>query len=297
MARAAEPRRTAVVKAVEGVRDSVVNIHGQKTLPADDDMQARGDGPHKVNGMGTGVVIDERGYIITNFHVVDGVKRIEVTLDDGTSSVAQLVSTDPVNDLAIVKVDLPQKLPVVPIGASNDLMLGESVIAVGNAFGYENTVTRGIISQIHRSVQVSDTQSYDDLIQTDAPINPGNSGGPLLNIDGEMIGIVVAVRAGAQGIGFAIPIDKAMAVTAKLLNTERVEKKWHGVKNQRYPGHATGRGDHVDRRRQPRGRQRPESRRRDHGGGKQAGRALGRFRARSAGARRRPRCGRHGTPQ
>ena len=240
MACAAEPRRTAVVKAVEGVHDSVVNIHGQKTLPAEDDLLARGDAPHKVNGMGTGVVIDERGYIITNFHVVDGVKKIEVTLADGSSSVAQLISTDPVNDLAIVKVDLPQKLSVVPIGTSNDLMLGESVIAIGNAFGYENTVTRGVISMIHRSVQVSDTQSYDDLIQTDAPINPGNSGGPLLNIDGEMIGIVVAVRAGAQGIGFAIPVDKAMSVAAKLLSTERVEKKWHGAKTSDTPGNATG---------------------------------------------------------
>jgi len=150
--RAAEPRRTAIVKAVEGVHDSVVNIHGQKTLPAEDDPLSRGDGPHKVNGMGTGVVIDERGYIITNFHVVDGVKKIEVTLADGSTCIAQLVSTDPVNDLAVVKVDLPQKLPVVTIGTSNDLMVGESVIAVGNAFGYENTVTRGIISAIHRSV-------------------------------------------------------------------------------------------------------------------------------------------------
>ena len=102
---------------------------------------SRGDGPHKVNGMGTGVVIDERGYIITNFHVVDGVKKIEVTMADGSTCIAQLVSTDPVNDLAVVKIDLPQKLPVITIGTSNDLMVGESVIAVGNAFGYEHTVT------------------------------------------------------------------------------------------------------------------------------------------------------------
>ena len=100
-------------------------------------------------------------------------------------------------------------------------MVGESVIAVGNAYGYENTVTRGIVSALHRSVQVSDTQGYDDLIQTDASINPGNSGGPLLNIDGEMIGLNVAVRAGAQGIGFAIPVDKAMRTAAKLLSVER----------------------------------------------------------------------------
>ena len=115
------------------------------------------------------------------------------------------------------------------IGTSSDLMTGESVIAVGNAYGYENTVTRGIISALHRAVQVSDAQFYDDLIQTDASINPGNSGGPLLNIDGEMIGINVAVRAGAQGIGFAIPVDKAMGVAANLLASAVANKAWHGV--------------------------------------------------------------------
>ncbi|MBL9084429.1 MAG: PDZ domain-containing protein, partial [Planctomycetales bacterium] len=101
--------------------------------------------------------------------------------------------------------------------------------AVGNAFGYEHTVTQGIISALHRSVQVSDTQSYEDLIQTDASINPGNSGGPLLNIDGEMIGINVAVRAGAQGIGFAIPVDNALTVATELLSTRRLDRTWHGL--------------------------------------------------------------------
>jgi serine protease Do len=111
-------------------------------------------------------------------------------------------------------------------------MEGESVIALGNAFGYEQTVTRGIISALGRDVQVSDTQAYDDLIQTDASINPGNSGGPLLNIDGEMIGVNVAVRAGAQGIGFAIPIDQALRMAAKLLNVQRLQGKWHGLVTQ-----------------------------------------------------------------
>jgi serine protease Do len=108
-------------------------------------------------------------------------------------------------------------------------MAGESVVAVGNAYGYEHTVTRGIISALHRAVQVNDAQYYDDLIQTDASINPGNSGGPLLNIDGELIGINVAVRAGAQGIGFAIPVDKAMNVAATLLASCNVKTAWHGV--------------------------------------------------------------------
>ena len=108
-------------------------------------------------------------------------------------------------------------------------MKGEPVIAIGNAYGYEHTVTRGIISALHRNVQVSDEQKYNDLIQSDASINPGNSGGPLLNIDGQMIGINVAVRVGAQGIGFAIPIDEALDVASRLMSTERLEQTTHGI--------------------------------------------------------------------
>jgi serine protease Do len=118
---------------------------------------------------------------------------------------------------------------VIAIGTSNDLMIGETVLALGNAYGYEHTVTRGIVSALHRDVEVTRTQQYKDLIQTDASINPGNSGGPLLNINGQMIGINVAVRAGAQGIGFAIPIDKALAVVTELLSVERVDRTWHGI--------------------------------------------------------------------
>lgn len=237
---ASEARHTAIVKAVNGARESVVNIHGQKTLTAADDPAVRVEGPRRVNGMGTGIVIDERGYILTNCHVVDGVRKIEVTMADGTNVVAQLVSSDPASDLAVIKINMQQKLPVIIVGTSHDLMIGEEVIALGNAYGYEHTVTRGIVSALHRSVQVNDTQSYDDLIQTDASINPGNSGGPLLNIDGEMIAVNVAVRAGAQGIGFAIPVDKAMNVAAKLMSTERVEQKWHGVKLSDMPGRRDG---------------------------------------------------------
>jgi serine protease Do len=227
-AEASDLRRTAIVKAVEAARDSVVNIHGQKTLGADD-ASLRSDSPRKVNGMGTGVVIDERGYILTNYHVVDGVRKIEVTLADKSTYIAQLVSSDPVTDLAVIKINASRKLPPMTAGTSDDLMIGEPVIAMGNAFGYEHTVTRGIISALHRSVQVSDAQSYEDLIQTDASINPGNSGGPLMNIDGQMIGLNVAVRAGAQGIGFAIPIDKAMTIAGELLSVARLENRWHGI--------------------------------------------------------------------
>jgi serine protease Do len=222
-AHASELRRTEMVRAVEKARPSVVNIRGQKTV-RDEGAAAR-----EVNGMGTGVVIDPRGYIITNNHVVEGVRRIEVTLHDGKMLVARVISTDPKTDLALIKVDTDATFPVITIGTSSDLMIAEPVVAMGNAYGYEHTVTRGIISALHRTVQVSDAQQYDDLIQTDASINPGNSGGPLLNVDGEMIGINVAVRAGAQGIGFAIPADNAMAVAARLMSIERIDRNWHGV--------------------------------------------------------------------
>ncbi len=220
---------TPTVKLVQQARPSIVNIHGQKTLAPADEGYRRGEGPQNVNGMGTGVIIDERGYILTNHHVVDGVKEIQVTMADESTLTATLISRDSKTDLAVIKVSVSQKLPVITIGTSADLMPGEPVVAVGNAYGYEHTVTCGIISALHRVVQVSDSQKYRDLIQTDASINPGNSGGPLLNIDGEMIGINVAVRAGAQGIGFAIPVDMAMGVAANLMNVERLNKTWHGI--------------------------------------------------------------------
>jgi serine protease Do len=230
---ASKLRISATVQVSQQARPSVVNIHGQKLLTAGEEGYRPGEQPQRVNGMGTGVVIDERGYIITNHHVVEGVKKIEVTLHDEKSYIATLVSHDPKTDLAIIKIKTPDLLPVITIGTSSDLMPGEQVIAVGNAYGYEHTVTEGIISALHRRVQVSDAQSYNDLIQTDASINPGNSGGPLLNVDGEMIGINVAVRAGAQGIGFAIPVDMAMEIAADLLSAERIDNHWHGVAGKR----------------------------------------------------------------
>ncbi|TWT36431.1 putative periplasmic serine endoprotease DegP-like precursor [Posidoniimonas corsicana] len=230
-ARAAEPsdlRMTPVVRAVRDAAPSVVNIQGQKVIAATG-AGAGHSASREVSGMGTGVVIDPRGYILTNHHVVAGVRQINVTLDDGRHYIAKVVAHDARTDLAVIKVNAGRPLPTITLGTSSDLMTGESVIAIGNAYGYEHTVTRGIISQLHRDVQVSDTQSYDDLIQTDASINPGNSGGPLLSIEGKMIGVNVAVRAGAQGIGFAIPVDAALGVTAELLSIERMENKWHGI--------------------------------------------------------------------
>ncbi len=225
---ASKLRDTPIVRAVKAASPAVVNIHGHKTVDGPNE-DGRYEGPRRVNGMGTGVVIDQRGYIITNHHVIDGVKRIQVTLADGRTYTARLVAHDPKTDLAVIRINPTSKLPLIKIGTSKDLMTGEPVIAVGNAYGYHHTVTRGIVSALQRTVEVTDSQKYYHLIQTDASINPGNSGGPLLNIDGDMIGINVAVRVGAQGIGFAIPVDQAMQVAAQLMQIERTMGTWHGV--------------------------------------------------------------------
>lgn len=222
-------RMTPVVKAVREAAPSVVNIQGQKSV-VDPAPEGRGVAlPREVNGMGTGVVIDSRGYILTNHHVVDGVRQINVTLEGGQAYVAQLVARDPETDLAVIRIRTPQPMRTIRLGTSDDLMVAEEVIALGNAYGYEHTVTSGIISALHRNVQVNETQQYLDLIQTDASINPGNSGGPLMNIDGEMVGLNVAVRAGAQGIGFAIPVNKAIDVATRMLSIERLDNHWHGI--------------------------------------------------------------------
>ena len=226
--KASELRRTAIVRAVERVRPSVVNIHGQKTISTET-LASHNKTIRRVNGMGTGVVIDPRGYIITNHHVIDGVRPILVTLASGKTVVARRVSHDRETDLAIIRIDVEEEMPIIRIGTSRDLMVGEPTIAVGNAYGYEHTVTTGIISSLHRTVHVSEQQRYEDQIQTSAGINPGNSGGPLLNIDGEMIGVNVAVRAGAQNIAFAIPVDKVMEVAAELMSVRRLDNLWHGV--------------------------------------------------------------------
>ncbi len=220
-------RVTPIVRAVREASPAVVNIQGQKSVVETNESARQVS--KQVNGMGTGVLIDPRGFILTNFHVVDGVRRINVTLSTGQSFIAKIVARDPQTDLAIIRINPSFDLPIISLGTSQGLMPGETVIAVGNAFGYENTVTTGIISALHRNVQVNETQQYLDLIQTDASINPGNSGGPLLNVDGEMIGLNVAVRAGAQGIGFAIPVDNALEIATRMMSIEELESNWHGM--------------------------------------------------------------------
>ena len=236
-ANASSARRSAIVQAVAKAKPAIVSINGQKTVrnSGDSGSSRRDEGTRRVNGMGTGVIVDERGYIVTNHHVVEGVKEINVTLADKRSFIAELVEHDPNTDLALIKIPTTANLPLIEMGTSSDLMQGERVIAIGNAFGYEHSVTCGFISALHRSVEVTETQDYDDLIQTDASINPGNSGGPLVNIDGEMIGINVAVHVGAQGIGFAIPVDKVIEVSARMVSARHRDAIWHGI-----AGYASG---------------------------------------------------------
>lgn len=242
-------RHTPLVDAVAQVRPSVVNLRGRKTLVLDPAEMASAEQPaRQVNGMGTGIIIDPAGYILTNFHVVEDVRRIEVTLEDGTTTTGSLIAHDGETDLALIKIQVNRPLPVIPLGTSSDVMLAETVAALGNAYGYEDTVTRGIVSEIGRTVQVSDTQVYNNLLQTDAPINPGNSGGPLINLDGEMIGINVAVRVGAQGIAFAIPVNDAMEVAAGFFREINTRQVSHGLTvSTVYNGHVPeARIDAVD---------------------------------------------------
>ena len=225
------PRRTPIVQMYKHVRGAVVNIHSERTL------QTSGDGhidpavspTNRVNGMGTGVIIDPRGYIITCHHVVEDVTVLRVHLSDGTSALARVLVRDSEADLALVKIDVNRPLPTIPLGTAKDVEVGETVVAVGNAFGYEHTVTMGIVSALNRDVVLNKEISYKALIQTDTPINPGNSGGPLLNANGEMVGLVVAIRAGAQGIGFAIPVDTVLRVAADMMSARRRNGLWHGL--------------------------------------------------------------------
>lgn len=231
-------RQTPIVDAVQRVRDCVVNIHSERTVQADssrDSLQARAsDGDqgqasitpaqNRVNGMGTGIIIDHRGYIITNQHVVEDVNVIRVHLADGTVVGARVLGRDNESDLALLKIEVNRPLPVMPVGTATDLRVGETVIAVGNAYGYAHTVTQGVVSAIGRDVTLNKEVSYKSLIQTDAAINPGNSGGPLINIWGELVGVNVAIRAGAQGIGFAIPVETMLRVTSQMLRQRGIGK-------------------------------------------------------------------------
>jgi serine protease Do len=221
-------RRDEVVDVYEKVKASVVNIHSKRTVAGPDDP-FRPVQPQQVNGMGTGIVLDPRGYVLTNFHVVDDVNSLQVRLHDGTGLTARVLATDKDADLALIKIDPPRPLPVIPFGTSADLMIGEPVIAIGNAYGYEHTVTDGRVSYKGRDVSLNKDMGYKGLIQTSAPINPGNSGGPLMNVLGELVGVNVAIRAGAQNIGFALPVDFVVGRAAEMIGARRRGGLRHGL--------------------------------------------------------------------
>jgi putative serine protease PepD len=184
-------------------------------------------------GSGSGSIIDTKGHILTNHHVVVNAQKLEVTLADGSKWPAKLVGSDPDNDLAVIKIEAPrEKLKVVPMGDSKSLRIGQKVLAIGNPFGLQRTLTTGIISSLGRTIRSEAGTMIEDVIQTDAAINPGNSGGPLLNSDGEIIGInsaIISPSGGNVGIGFAIPVNTAKRVVPELISKGYVTYPWIGA--------------------------------------------------------------------
>jgi len=188
----------------------------------------------EVKGLGTGMIIDSQGHILTNHHVAGGATKIEVLLSNGQKYDAKLVGTDPKTDLAVIRIFAGEPLPHVTFGDSDKVEVGEWVVAIGHPRGLDQTVTQGIISAKHRR-GITDPSSYQDFLQTDAPINPGNSGGPLLNLQGEVIGVnaVIASESGGfEGIGFTIPSNMALHVARALIAHGKVERGWLGVTTQ-----------------------------------------------------------------
>jgi S1-C subfamily serine protease len=235
-----------IAEAVRKVGDTVVRIDTERTVmrrspdPFFNDPLFRdffGDSympsprEDRMRGQGSGFIIDGSGIILTNAHVVNDADTVSVTLKDGRIFEGKVQGVDDVSDLAVVKLKGVQgKLPVIPLGSSKDVQVGDWAIAVGNPIGLDNTVTLGIVSTLHRSsAEVGIPNKRLDFIQTDAAINPGNSGGPLLNAKGEVIGINTAIRADAMGIGFAIPIDKAKTLKDRLVRGESILHPYVGI--------------------------------------------------------------------
>ena len=234
-----------VTAAVNRVGTAVVRIDTERTItrsvdPFSEDPFFRrffGDGfsqqmpsEQQLRGLGSGFIIDKSGLVLTNAHVVDKADKVTVRLKDGRTFEGKVQGIDEVTDLAVVKINAGNDLPVAPLGSSSNVQVGDWAIAVGNPLGFDNTVTLGIVSTLKRSsAQVGISDKRLDFIQTDAAINPGNSGGPLLNGQGEVIGINTAIRPDAMGIGFAIPIDKAKAIAAQLQRDGKVAHPYLGV--------------------------------------------------------------------
>jgi serine protease Do len=215
----------------EGASPGVVNISVKKAQSAQTPEELfffgrRFHGQEPRPSLGSGFVISKDGYIVTNNHVIEDVDEITVQFEDGSKLPAEVIGRDPKTDVALIKVETDKELFVLPLGQSSGVRPGEWVVAIGNPFGLEHTVTAGIVSAKHRVIGQG---NYDDFIQTDAAINPGNSGGPLINLSGEVIGINTAIRPSANTIGFAIPIDMAKSILPQLRMSGHVTRGWLGV--------------------------------------------------------------------
>jgi serine protease Do len=228
-------RRSPVVQVVEKVSPAVVYVGTVQMVETrfrsrgfDDFFFGPQEERRAVEGLGSGVIIDPSGIIVTNDHVIRGASQIHIVLADGRQLDAEVIGSDADADLAVLKVSTKAPLPAAKLGTSSDLMIGESVVAIGSPLGLKKTVTVGVVSALGRTIRNED-RVFNDFIQTDASINPGNSGGPLLNIDGEVIGINSAIIASAQNIGFAIPVDKVRRIVTELTQFGKVRPAWVGL--------------------------------------------------------------------
>jgi serine protease Do len=232
--RVLEELQSVITDLAERVKPSVVNVFPAPTIRNGNPRERLPNSP----GSGSGVIIDEEGHIITNNHVVGDANEVEIRLSDRTKFTAQVIGKDPDTDLALLKIGTDRTLPYAMLGDSGTVKVGQWVLAVGNPFGLDRTVTLGVVSGIGR--ENMNLSKYENFIQTDASINPGNSGGPLFNIRGEVIGINTAIINFAQGIGFAIPSNMAKQVMQQLLTRGKVVRAWLGVGIQPVTGELAG---------------------------------------------------------